>query len=238
MKKGILLIAFGLFGVASQAQQTITNKTEPSIEVTGFAEKEIVPDEIYISIQLKERNEDRTKLTIEKQETDLKKALQSIGISLENLSLSDANADYVKVKWNSKEVITRKNYTLKVSTATEVGKVYEQLEKLGIQDAYIARVYHSKLEQFKKDIQVDAIKNAKEKADYLLGALGEKTGRPLSINENFNQYQPVYTTLERQQGVYKFSESDFIGSSDKSQEIEFQKIKLQANIYVRFEIKP
>lgn len=236
MKNWIVALLVGVFAGNIQAQQVVTNKTEPAIEVTGFAEREIVPDEIYIAIHLVERTEERTKLTIEKQETDLKKAIQGLGISLENLSLSDADASYVKVKWNTKEVITRKNYVLKVSSAVEVGKVYEQLERLGIQGAYIARVDHSKLEQFKKDIQVDAIKNAKEKADYLLAALGEKTGRPLIVNENFNTYQPVYT-MDHTQGNYKMLGSVSESVSDGMPELSFQKIKLQATIYVKFEIK-
>ena len=67
-------------------QTTTENETEkPYIEVTGTAEKEIIPDEIYITITIKERHKGKEKITIEKQEIDLKEALKSIGVSLDNL---------------------------------------------------------------------------------------------------------------------------------------------------------
>jgi len=44
----------------------------PVIEVVGSAEKEIVPDEIYIAITIREPESGLDKVSIEKQEADLK----------------------------------------------------------------------------------------------------------------------------------------------------------------------
>lgn len=51
-----LIIAFTALFFSSFAQETNSNE-EPFIEVTGMAEMEIMSDEIYISITLKDRQE-------------------------------------------------------------------------------------------------------------------------------------------------------------------------------------
>ncbi len=215
-----------------------TEPERPFIEVTGTAELEIIPDEIYIAITIRERQDGKEKITIEKQEIDLKRALQSIGIPLENLSLSDANADYVRVSWTKKDVITKTEYILKVGDALTVGKVFEKLDELKIVDAYISHVSHSKIEEYKKEVRIMAIKAAKDKADYLLLAIGEQTGKPLKVYEtNTNIDQSLLNVRGARGGKTEYYIDGYKSSSDKNEIIEFQKIKLQAAIYVKFEIK-
>lgn len=97
-------------------------------------------------------------MTIEEQEAKLKTAIKSLGIDLANLNLSDANADYVKIRWQKKDVLTKKDYTLKVSTATSVGQVFLELQKLEITEAYISKVNHSKMDSLRKEIEFQKIK--------------------------------------------------------------------------------
>ena len=49
---------------------------KPFIEVVGTAKMEIIPDEIYISITISERDEGREKITILIQENRLKKEVR------------------------------------------------------------------------------------------------------------------------------------------------------------------
>jgi hypothetical protein len=176
-----LTILLLLAATVSGQEYSVKENGKPYIEVTGIAEKEITPDEIYISITIRERHEGKNKITIEKREADLKEALQSIGVPLDNLSLSDKNANYIRVKWSKKDVITKAEYILKVEDALTVGKVFEKLDELKIVDAVISKVSHSKIREFKKEVRILAIKAAKEKADYLLNAIGEKTGQALIV---------------------------------------------------------
>ena len=229
----LISAAFTTFG------QNITDAgvEKPFIEVTGTAEKEIIPDEIYIAITIRERNEGREKITIDKQEADLLEALKNIGISVENLSLSDANADYIRVRWTKKDVITKAGYVIKVGDAQTVGKVFEKLDELKIEDAYISKVSHSKLEEFKKDVRIMAIKAAKEKADYLLAAIGQQTGKALKVYEVLNPRMDetnINIRGARTESSLNYIEGVKVKEVDK--EIQFQKIKLQAAIYVKFGI--
>ena len=56
------------------------NDTHPFIEVTGTADMEVVPDEIYIAITIMERNNGNHS-TAKEQEEALKNALKAIGLS-------------------------------------------------------------------------------------------------------------------------------------------------------------
>ncbi len=239
--KQLLTMAFLLTTIFTFGQ-TNTSKTEeqPYIEVTGTAEQEVIPDEIYIGIVIREKYVSKVKVTIEEQEEKLKNAVKSLGIDLTNLFLSDANADYVKVYWWTKDVLTKKNYTLKVSDATTVGKVFKELEKLEITDANISRVNHSKLDSLRKAVKILAIKAAKDKADYLLTAIGEQTGKPLEIKEN--EILPNRTLANVNVRGSRSSETEYYVDgmkmkSDDNNEIQFQKIKIQTSIYVKFSIK-
>jgi hypothetical protein len=176
----------------------------------------------------------KEKVTIEIQEEILKTYLKDIGVDIKNLYLSDANADYVKVNWRTKDVLTKKDYTLKVSNATTVGQVFQQLDKLEITDAFIAKVNHSKLDSLNKEVKILAIKAAKNKADYLLTAIGEQTGKPLIVEERENGI------TSRAKVLYSGRYVDGVrvtSDSDKEEELQFKKIKIEAFIYVKFAIK-
>lgn len=238
--KQLFTLAFLVTTILAFAQ-TNNSRTEeaPYIEVTGIAEKEVIPDEIYIKIIIRERYINRAKVTIEEQEEKLKAAVKSIGIDLTNLFLSDANADYVKISWQKKDVLTKKDYTLKVSNATSVGQVFQELEKLEITDASVLKVNHSKIDSLRKEVRIMAIKAAKEKADYLLKAIGEQTGKPLIVTET-----PQPNIREEIARMPLRSSANFISIDDvpasngnKVQEIQFQKIKLSSGVYVKFSIK-
>lgn len=238
--KQLLTGAFLLTTILTFGQTNTSMTEEPAyIEVTGTVEKEIIPDEIYIGIIIHEKYESKVKVTIEEQEGKLKTAVKSLGIDLTNLYLTDANADYVKVRWQKKDVLTKKEYTLKVSNATTIGQVFQELEKLEIKDASIVRVSHSKLDSIRKEVKIMAIKAAKDKADYLLTAIGEQTGKPLVIKENeISPYQPLANVNVRgsRSGETEYY-VDGVNMKSDNDEIQFQKIKVQTSIYVKFSIK-
>jgi len=236
MRNILILTAFAITtSVCGQTKTEIEEK--PFIEVTGTAEQEIIPDEIYINIVIREKYVNKEKVTIEMQEEKLKTALKEIGLDLKDLYLLDANADYVKVKWKTKDVLTKKDFILKVTNATTVGQVFQQLDKVEITDANIGTVSHSKIDSLKREVRILAIKAAKTKADYLLSAIGEQTGKPLVVKEKENSYiDPSSLNIRGSRS----SETAYYvdGVKVKSEEdMQFQKIKIQSAIYVKFSIK-
>ncbi len=207
------------------ASQPLIEK--PYIEVTGTAIREVIPDEIYIRITLKERERN----TIAQQEEKMKSAISQAGINVSNLSLSDANVAYVRVGWTSKDIINHKNYLLKVSTATEVRRVFQELSSASVNEAEIAKVSHSQIESIRKEVRIQAMKAAKEKADYLLAAVGEKTGKSLEIREQNN------TTHSRQENQVENYRYNYNKSSGLEKELEFSAFEVRYSIYAKFAIQ-
>jgi uncharacterized protein len=231
MTLALLFIAIFTFGQTSD----LTNKEVPYIEVTGTAEKDLIPDEIYIGITIREKYEGKKKVTIEDQEEKLITIIKTLGIDLKNLYLSDANADKVKIRFQKNDILTKKDYTLKVSNATTVGQIFFELEKLEITDANIVKVSHSQMDSLRKEVKILAIKAAKNKADYLLNAIGEQTGKPLLIRENEIS---TYRTLSNVNTININENESFDNLKNKEDdEIQFSKIKIQSSIYVKFSIK-
>jgi hypothetical protein len=185
----LTVIAFIACSAAVMAQSGVD--TRNSIDVTGTSETEIVPDEIYVTICLKERFEGKDKMALDKQETDLKAALTELGIPLANLTLNDANADYRRVKIGKKDLIAQKSFLLKLSDVSTLDKVYKKLDAQNVEDAFISKLNHTKLQDYAKENRIKAIKAAKEKVDYLLAAVGQMSGKPYMINEVENT---IYNT--------------------------------------------
>lgn len=231
MKKILILLLLCGFISTGSAQGPLPPPEKPHIEVTGTAETEIEPDEIYVVITLQERSENREKLTIEKQEQQLKQSLKDLGIDLSLLSLNRADADYRRYKVMKTDVIVSKSYTLKLSSAEQLSKVYQQLDKINVLDAYISHVSHSKKQQFEKETRIKAAKAAKEKAEYLLEAIGQKAGNVLYMTEQASGY---YNPMPRAMAVNSLEYA--VPQMDKMSELSFQKIKITASVVIKYEI--
>jgi len=235
MKTGILLSLLVLFSVITWGQESGAGKEISAIEVVGTGEMEVVPDEIFISFTLKERFEGKTKIEIESQEKELKKRLMKLEIDLNNLQLSDAASDYIKIKRKKSDVIASKDYILKVKTTNEIAKVFELLDEIDAFNANIQRVDHSEIEKFKNEVKMIAIKAAKIKATNLLTAIGETIGKPLLIQERETyEDQPLF----RKTALMVNMAMDAAGNQEEAlPEIGFQKIKLRYTVFARFAIK-
>jgi uncharacterized protein YggE len=222
-----------LIGYSLCAQTQSAADEKPFVEVTGTAELEIVPDEIFVDIVIQEHL-DKDKLTVEMQEDKLKTALGAIGIDLKNLSLSAASASYIRMRWKGKDVLSRKNYRLKLSDAVTVGRLFEQLDKLDIDNAYISAMNHSKMDSLRREINIKAIKAAKDKADYMLAAIGSKAGKPLIVQEREYTNPETLNRFRENHANYSFKE-DMLTKSEE--DVQLKTIKVHSAIFVKFQVQ-
>ena len=91
-----LIVVFLPYFALSQSQTTVKK-----IEVTGTADMEVTPDEIFVRITLKEYTDGRRKVNLDKLEERLVKALRSERIPEENLTVQNIygyNWDWKKKK--------------------------------------------------------------------------------------------------------------------------------------------
>jgi hypothetical protein len=204
---------------------------KPYIEITGVSEIAIVPNEIYLDICIKERNEKGKKLTIDFLEHQLKSTLKKIGIPEKNLSISDINSVLAKTGWWTEEIFSIANYTLKVNGADKLKQLFENFKKMNISDVTITKATHTNIIEIKKKNRIKAIK-----ADYLLNAIGEKTGKPFFVNElpnnNTNFVTANYINKNKSYSMLKLETNGI-----KNKVVEFEKIKITSSIYVKFLIE-
>jgi len=241
MKKVSLLLAGLILTVSVWAQQveqkSVYNVPVKKIEVNGSAEIEITPDEIYLSISLKEYYKTKTsKIDISMLEKQLEKAVADAGIAKENLTIENVygyNPDYWwKKKKNDPDFLASKKYRLKLSRLDKVNGIMAGVDEEGIESVNIASFSHSKMEDYRKEVKIKALQAAKAKAAYLLGAIDEKVDGVIEVQEintdNYSDVRPVYANM-----AYKSAGESVAADSD----IDFKTIKVRAEIRAVFGVK-
>lgn len=210
------------------------------IEVTGLAEMQIVPDEIYLAISLREYFKDqknqKDKVTIDLLEKQLVSAVSKAGIPKENLTIAGINGyrNYFGRK-KPELFLEGKRYLLKLNNLNKTDGILSEVDERGVESVNIDHVDHSKMKDFRREVKTKALQAAKEKATYLLESIGEKVGEVLDIKELDDQYyspQPLYAQT-RMMTANAVMDAQQVGDSD----LEYQKIKLSYKMMAVFKIK-
>lgn len=230
MKKLIALALFGLFSVSAMAQQVDLRK---KISVSGTAETEVTPDIIYIGISLKEYfkdNNSKKKVEITELENQLIAAVLKAGIAKEDLMINNVSSyNYATEKKKNPDFLASKQYRLKVADLNKFNQIMESIDAKGVEYTNIESYDYSKMDALKKDLKIKALMAAKDKATYMVNALGEKLGGVIEIQDGGdNAIQPVYRNY-----MMKAEMAD----AAPAQEIDFKKIKLNFSVNAIFEIK-
>ncbi len=241
MKKFLLSMAILFSLCAVNAQPTDVNNKQKVINVNGTAEMEIVPDEIYVQIMLREyAKKGGPKTDIESIRKNFLKATQSINIPDSNISVQgyqgwDGNYWwYNKNKKKNPDMMAGITYQVKLSSTKKMDELVSKLDDEATEGFSIARVSHSRLQEFKKQLKIQAIRSAKEKAIYLSEAIGEKVGEAIMINdpnEVDNYPRPVFSNMMMKQSA------NAEGEQAAEPNIDFKKIKLQFDVNVTFALK-
>ena len=231
MKKlALLLSLFLCLGLSVMAQAGEKNFIDQNyIEVNGTAVMEIVPNQIYLKIVIGDKDQ-KGKVGVEQLEGKMFDMLKKLGIDLKkDLSVRDVASNLKSYVLKSSEIRTTKEYVLLLRNTELLNKVFLGLDKIGISDASVERVDHTDMPKFRRQVKVDAIKVAKEKAEDLTAAIGQGIGRALYINETVWS-RPVAQNMSNVL-------LDYEGRGKMNQLLEFEKIKLEATVMVRFELK-
>jgi uncharacterized protein YggE len=199
------------------------------IEVIGKSEMEITPDLIFLKVILNEKD-NKNKITISDLESQMIQKLEKIGIDVKkDVQIRDIASNFKSYFLRGNDIILMKEYQILVHDGKTASRVFVELEKIGISNVSIDRLDNSNIVQFRKEIKVNAVKAAKEKADALAGAINQTAGRSLYIQElENNLFNP------RTANVFMFEEK--VGSTSEPN-VDFEKIKLDYSVLCRFELK-
>lgn len=214
---------------------------QKAINVSGVAEMEVVPNEVYVQIELREYDKKgANRVEIDAIKENFVKAAMSVGLNENDISVQGYQG------WDGNFWIYRRNkkknpdlkasivYQVKLATTKKMDELVQKLDDEATQNFFISRVTHSRLQDFKKELKIQAVKAAKEKAAYLAEAINEKAGEAITINEpnEITPYpQPVYANRMMK------AEAATANYDVQVPNIDFKKIKLQYEVNVTFALK-
>ncbi|GAB4244931.1 MAG: SIMPL domain-containing protein [Ekhidna sp.] len=227
--KHLLLTVLVVFSINASAQGDRFERR--SIEVKGSNEIEITPDEIFLRITLKEYKNGSKKIDLNELESDLVKSIRKLGIPEEHLTVENVygyNWNWRKRK--AEDFLGSKSFILKLSDLKQINDLVDMLDPEGLNNVNVQSYSHSKIEDFRKQVKIGAMRAAREKATYLLESVGANLGVLLEVQEIENGYQQPMMMMRS--NMVLAQESDGGYQSD----VEFMKIKVRAEMRVVFGI--
>lgn len=229
MKKNWIIV-LALIITSITFSQTKNYIDQPYLETNAKVDTLVVPDQIYLNIFIAEKDS-KGKVGIEEQENNMAQILKSLDIDLEKqLSLGDMSSNFKKYFLKQKDILKSKSFTLIVYDAVTAGEVMLALEKNNISNVSIEKTAYSKIEELRLALKVKAIKKAKLNAESLTEPLSQKVGKAIYISDLGNNNNNYYRSSNIQiRGMSSVKEADF-----KPIDVEFEKIKVESNISVKF----
>ncbi|HRP57764.1 SIMPL domain-containing protein, partial [Agriterribacter sp.] len=158
---------------AARANNPAYNNPYPkTINVTGSAEMEIVPDEIYVQVNLSEyekRGSGKINMeTIRKQFLELCK---NAGIPDSLISIATyQGADrlfWINKKKKNPDMMATISYIIKFNSIKKIDAIVEKLDDEATRGFFIVKASHSNIDVFRRQLKIQAVKAAKDKAIYL-----------------------------------------------------------------------
>lgn len=237
MNRVIAAIAIGIaLSVCCFAQEKPDRRV---IEVTGSAERLITPDIFTFKVTLRERVENKQKITIEQEESDLRRELTQAGIDVaKDLTVYDLSSTYIRQK-RLKDTLATRDYRLKLTDAARIAPLQDIAERLNIAKLDLIDTDISDMVRHRREVKIEAIQAAKAKADYLLTSIGEKVGKPVLIQE-VDEGSPTPINGRAFSNVYSNNVSrGVVGVSGDAGDdaLSFSQVKIRYVIVAKFEIQ-
>jgi uncharacterized protein YggE len=245
-----LMLSFLLLTlVAAKAQTPPTcNPYFKTITVNGSAEMEIVPDEIYVQVDLREyKKKGENKIELDRIKSDFLAKCSSIGIPDSTISIasyegSNYNYWYWKRRKKDPDMYAGIAYQIKFKESKKMDQLIDVLDDDATANFKIVKASHSKMPEYRKQLKLQAIKAAKEKGIYLTEAVNEKLGEAITVVEpaennlvnpldNNNARASQYASNSYMKELSKLDATDF------STPVDFKKIKLRYEVQMVFALK-
>ena len=224
--KRLLLLVVALVG----ATMAYAQDDQASVNVTGYAEVELVPDLFTLSITIAERDS-KGKISVEEQQRSMIKALKGAGINTEEaLKVANNSIDYYR-RGNSLNTIC---YELTLNSSKELDAAFRALQPLGLSSVDITKATCSKLDEIVAELRRQAIINARTKANDLAEAIDQSIGSCTYIND-YNTSTHFNATILKSRNSVTVAEAY---DSASAPEIDFRSEKLSYSVQARFELLP
>jgi uncharacterized protein YggE len=237
MKKTFVVLAACVFALHAMAQE---NKVvQRTISANGSSEMEVVPDEIFVQVDLREyTKKNGDKIDINTIKNNFLAACKSIGLTEKDVTIQSYQGfdnnywEWKKKKKQNPDMKASISYWIKVSKVDMLDALVDKMDDEATQNFFIAKASYSKMDEIKKDMKIAAVKAAREKANYLAEAIDEHVGEAITINDPMeinNPPRPLYANVMMKAG--------YEGDSTAPMDVDFKKIKIQYEVNVVFALK-
>lgn len=235
MKRFILTLAGAVSLIFATAQNPVQKAFPKTIQVTGTAEMEIIPDEIHVLVTLKEyEKKGKGKTDIESIRNGFLSAVKKAGIADSAIVLASVSGNNGMPWWKKKqkdELFASVTYEIIFNEPGKIDRLVNLLDDEATENFEIAEITHSRIKTLQKQLRADALKAAKEKAAFLSAAIDEAIGSAITITENAlpQNYSRIANTLS----FNKMEDAESAGINSP----EFKKLVIRSEMSVVFELK-
>ncbi|MGL5684035.1 MAG: SIMPL domain-containing protein [Marinifilaceae bacterium] len=228
MKQVIFIISF-MFIALSQGIAQNTTAEQSQVIVNGKADREVVPDVIYMRVVLRQ-GDNKGKYTLVQQEKKFRDVLEQMKINIAtDVFMENAGSAYGKVKWLSgNEPLTSKTFIVKLGTADQVSTFLSKLTANEISNVMVDKVEYTKSKELENELRIEAMKDAQTKASTLAAAIGQSIGKAFYIQDN-----NFYTSGNQFYLRATASKAD-ASEANPLQDVSFEKLKFNAQVQVKF----
>jgi len=235
MQKIGLIFLFNLLAFQTYAQsKNFIDK--PYLETTATVDTLVVPDKIYLSILITEKDT-KGRTSVEELENRMNTKLIALGIDTKKqLALTDVSSNFKNYFLRGTDVLKNKAYALVVYDAKTAGRVIVGLEQIEISNVHIEKTAYSKIEELKLVLRQKAVVKAKNQAEAILLPLNQQLGKAIFISDMNSNISGMFQGRAAGiniRGLAEAKEADQYNPID----IEFEKIKLESTIRINFAIE-
>lgn len=229
MKK---LIFLAILAININLQAQAVNKYS-TVSVTGEGIVKVVPDQVSVKIRIE--NTGKSAIDV-KQENDrvidgVLKFCKQLKIDKKEVNTTrvnlNKNYDYQKKMYN---YVANQSLTIRLKDLNKYEELIQGLLDVGINRIDGVEFKSSKIDEYRAEARIKAVKNAKEKAVLYAGVLDQEIGMAITISENpVSSYNPRPQMME-----FKSASVEFDGASET---LAVGEMQVKAIVSIVFELK-
>ena len=162
MKKVLIIFTACVFAMHAMAQEA--KPAQRIISVNGSSEMEVVPDEIYVQVDLREyTKKNGDKVDINTIKNNFLEACKSIGLTEKEVTVQgyqgyDNNYWWWKKNKKNPDMKASISYWIKVSKVDMLDALVDKMDDEATQNFFIAKASYSKMDEVKKDLKIACCK--------------------------------------------------------------------------------
>ena len=184
-----MLLAMATATVAAQSNLPQV----PYIEINASAQRKVTPDEIYLTITVKE-SDYKGKKSLQQVQQAMVSILRKNGVDIDEQLTVLSMGSAVKLKNFSSRIktMTTAQYSLRLNDVGTMQNIISELEEQEISNIILSGTKYTRTKELESELGIEAVKNAKEKATQLAAAIGQEAGKAIYINTwGMNSTSPV-----------------------------------------------